>query len=674
MKTVSTVLLILAASVASAFAAAPAWDTSGNSQLTGTYYFRQVVYVADATGNTSRAVALFGNIAFSGTAPGTYTLSGVTQQDSGGGYSISATGSYSLSASGYGFMSDPSIPGANLNFLMSKSILIGSSTESGNNDMFVAALATTTLTNASLSGSYTISGFFPGGSPATTTDLNYQINPNGAGSLGTVSLSGTTGAGTNVTQTSSGVTYKFSSGAAVINFPTNNNASFYSGVNSIFMYVSPDSDFVFGGSPSGYDMFVGVKNASSGASTPLSGLYYEAGLDDNTAAGLDSYYGSFNAFQGNIIGHERILYSGGSAEGFTYYSSYPTNLAGSYQDSYGTTKYTVGANGFRVGAGIGASLSIEVAIPYTPPAVSASTYVDPTGVVNTASSAPYTAGVSPGDFITLYNGVGLAGSTVFAPPGAFPTTLGGVKVLVDGIAAPLYYVSGTQVSFLVPYSAFQYSIGGAQTVASIQVNNNGALSNIVTTYVHQTSPGVFTSDPVGGDGVPAMLDFPSSGGYYIVTNSRPAGPGDTVALYLTGLGTPVPSNGDGALGGTSCVSGSCLLNDVAVDVGGLNVGTLAFAGLAPGLAGLYQINFQVPPICVSSTSTSCLPGAGSYTLGISGQVAVTGGNVEDSYSNEALLPVSSASAASARAATGATPAKALPAARRAPPRLRPASR
>ncbi len=97
------------------------------------------------------------------------------------------------------------------------------------------------------------------------------------------------------------------------------------------MYVSPDSDFVFGGSPSGYDMFVGVKNASSGASTPLSGLYYEAGLDDNTAAGLDSYYGSFNAFQGNIIGHERITYSdngSASAEGFTYYSSYPITLAG----------------------------------------------------------------------------------------------------------------------------------------------------------------------------------------------------------------------------------------------------------------------------------------------------------------------------------------------------------
>jgi uncharacterized protein (TIGR03437 family) len=535
--------------------------------------------------------------------------------------------------------------------------------------MFVAAPATASLTNASLNGAYTISGFFPGSTAASSSDVSYELNPNGAGSLGSVTISGTSGGGTNVTQTSSGVTYKFSSGAAIVNFPTNNNASFYSGANSIFMYMSADSNFVFGGSPTGYDMFVGVKNASGGASTPLSGLYYEAGLDANEGTGLDTYYGSLNTFSGNVIGHERIAYSNATGEGFTYYSSYPTTLAGSYQDPSGSTKYTIGQNGFRIGAGIGQYLSIEVGIPYTPPVVTTGTYIDPSGFVNTASSAPYTAGISPGEFITLYNNNGTnfaaAGALIVTPNlPALTTSLAGIKVLVDGIAAPIYYVTTNAISFVVPYEVSTYG------VASIQVSVNGALSNVVTTYVHQTAPGVFTL-PTGGIGVSALVDYPASGTPFVVGTDNPANPGDTVALFLTGLGSPFPSNSDGATGGVTCLSGTCLVNDVAVDIGGVDVGTLAFAGSAPQqVSGLYQINFQVPPICATSTSTSCFTSAGNYTLGVTGLVAVTGGELFDSYSDEALIPVGSGTGSSVRAPeTPHAPTKAAPARQRTLMRL-----
>jgi uncharacterized protein (TIGR03437 family) len=230
--------------------------------------------------------------------------------------------------------------------------------------------------------------------------------------------------------------------------------------------------------------------------------------------------------------------------------------------------------------------------------------------------------------------------------------------LVDGIAAPLYYVTPASISFVVPYEVTSFP------VASIQVNNNGVLSNTVTTYVHQTTPGIFTV-PSGGLGTAAMIDFPASGGYYIVSANQPANAGDTVSVFLTGLGTPFPPSSDGAPGGTSCVSGSCLVNSVAVDVGGVSVGTLAFAGEAPAeVSGLYQINFQVPPICVSSTSTLCLTTAGTYTLGITGQVSGTGtSTITDSYADQAVIPVStgtSASAVSAAPITDASPAKTKP--------------
>lgn len=657
MKFARAVLLLSAAAIP-VFAAAPAWDSTGNSQLNGTYYFRQVVYDSDAAGNLAGAYAFFGNIAFNGA--GAYTISNATfvEDTSQSGYQTStgngATGTYSVSSSGFGFLSSPLISGQNVFFLVSKGVLVGSETESTFNSMFVAAPYNSSLGLSSFSGSYTMIGFSTlapgGGTAATALNYSFQLNPDGAGHLNTVSIAGNTGAGSALNQSSSSVTYTFSNGAYPVKFPTNSTANFYSG--QLYLYTSPDSNFVFGGSPVGFDIVVGVKNAANGSSTPLSGLYYEAGLDETETFGLDSYYGVFNAFPqngiGNVIGHERIYSSGGSnAIGQTYWTDYPTAIANTYQDDSGTVKYTIGNTGIRIVTGIGQQLSIGVALPYSPPAPTGAVYVDPTGVVNTASSAPYTAGIAPGDFITLYNGTNLASSTVFSPPGAFLTSLGGVTVLVDGIAAPIYYVSPTQISFLVPYAASTYPI------ASIQVRNSSGASNIVTTYVYQTSPGVFTSNPVGGIGVAAMLDFPSKGGYYIVGTNNPAGAGDNVALFLTGLGTPFPPNGDGALGGTTCVSGSCLVNDVAVDIGGFSVATPAFAGLAPGLAGLYQINFQIPPACTTSGQTGCFPQGGNYNLGISGNAAGTSGTLfADSYSNEAFVPITiSGGTASAREST-----------------------
>ncbi len=638
MKLARAVLILVAASVAPALASGPTWDNSGNGLLNGTYYFRQVIYSADASGNASGFYAYYGNISFTGS--GSYSITSATfLSDTSQGYQANsgatASGTYSVSASGYGFLSSPLITGQNVYFMVSNHILLGSETESGYNDMFVAAPYSSTLTAGSLSGNYTVSAFFPGVAASNSLDATFQLSSNGAGSLGNVNISGFSGAGATLLQASSGVKYAFSNGAYSITFPTNNNAYFYqgggisntSGDNGpVFLYMSPDSNFVFGGSALGFDMFVGVKNASGG--TSLSGLYYEAGLDENENNGDDSYYGSFNATGGNIVGHERFLSSAATATGFTYYSSYPTSFSSTYTDPSNTVNYTVGQEGIRIGYGTGGYLGIAVALPYTPPGPSGSVYIDPTGIVNTASSAPYTAGISPGDFLTLYNGVNLASATVVASVVPFPSTLDNVKVLIDGLPAPIYYVSSTQISVIVPYEVSTFPI------ATIQVSNNGVLSNTVTMYVNLTTPGVFTSNPVGGIGVAAMLDFPSSGGYYVVSQNNPANPGDTVAAYLTGLGAPFPSNPDGAAGPTA---GDILVQTINVDVSGISVGTPAYAGLAPGLAGLYQINFTIP-----TTVT-----AGANSLGITGP---------DSYSNEAYIPIGSGSTAIDRPSPEAAPA------------------
>jgi uncharacterized protein (TIGR03437 family) len=230
---------------------------------------------------------------------------------------------------------------------------------------------------------------------------------------------------------------------------------------------------------------------------------------------------------------------------------------------------------------------------------------------------------------------------------------------VDGIAAPLYYITPNSLSFVVPGAV------GAVPIASIQINDNGTVSNIVTTYVNKTTPGVFTY-PAGGIGVAAMVDYPASGAPFVVGTNNAANAGDTVALFLTGLGTPFPPNpgGDGAPGGTGCLSGSCLLNDISVDVSGISVpaSNVLFAGQAPQeVSGLYQINFIMPALCTASGQTGCI-NAGTNSIGITGP---------DSYTDESYIPVSSggSTALPSQTSTDATLTKTTSVVRKTLPRF-----
>jgi uncharacterized protein (TIGR03437 family) len=623
--------------VAAGWQAFAQWDTSGNGMLNGTYYFRQVAFFLSSTGSLSEADALYGTISFNGN--GTYSFTNCTLYDSGYGlntcaaFGVPTSGTYSIAASGYGFLSSP-IPGGGVVYglVSQQGIFIASSTESGFNDLFIAApLASPTPTAATFKGSYTLADM----DVANGIDSMFQVIADGVSNLGNVSLSGyVSGYGSTVyTQTAAGVKYGFSGGAAVVTFPSPSNATLIAGQK--YLYFSPDGNFVFGGSPQGWDFLVGIRTASG---TPgFGGLYYQAGID--LSSYFDSYYGSLNANGGVAVGHQRLnnvldTYS----TGYTYSEAYSVASDGTYSNP-AVMNYVVGAGGVRIGSGIGPYLGINVALP-APSFSGSGVYLNPAGIVNAASSAPFTAGIAPGDFITLYG-------TNLAPPGTataytvpFPTTAGlnGVQVIVNGYPAPVQFVSPGQISAIVPYAV-------GSSIARIQVNNNGVLSNVVTEFVNLTAPGVFTVPP-GGVGYGAVLH----GDYSLVTAQNPAQVNETVSVYLTGLGT----TNAGILAGSAGVS-SQTNNTIQVYIGGV-AATVGYSGLAPQLAGLYQLNVTVP-----SGVT-----AGDNTLEIVGP---------DSDAAEALIPIGSGGTITA-SATAPQPAvrrkpKSSPSVRRLVPHLAP---
>jgi uncharacterized protein (TIGR03437 family) len=629
-------------------AAAQTWDTSGNNMLNGQYYFREVLYlVGYDTGALSRAIALYGTIIFNGS--GTYSIN-CTMYDSEYGLltcaqaALPTTGTYSIAASGYGFLSSPISSGDYIYGLASQQgIFVGSSTESGFNDLFIAApVASPAPTAATFKGSYWLADMdLSGGSPPYTIGSMFQVNADGAGNLGNVSLTGYIGefGSTVATQTASAVKYSFSNGAAVVAFPSPSNATLIAGTK--YLYFSPDGNFVFGGSPQSWDFLVGVRTASGTPS--FGGLYYQAGINQDESqlasgyANLYTYYGSLDANAGVVFGHQRwqdVFYN--NAIGYTYSEPYSVNPNGTYSIP-SVMNYVVGADGIRIGSGIGPYLGINVALP-APGFSGSGVFLNPVGVVNAASSAPFTAGIAPGEVITLY-GANLAPDTVAASTVPLPTTLDNVQVTVNGLPAPIQFVSPGQISVIVPYA-----IGSS--IARIQVCYNvTTCSNAVTEFVNLTAPGVFTVPP-GGVGYGAVLHAD----YSLVTPQSPAQVGETVSLYLTGLGTVNPMIPDGSAGPANSQTN----NTIAADIGG-QAATVLYAGLAPGLAGLYQINLTVP----SGVS------AGDNSLDIEGP---------DSYATEALISVGSAQTSSASSAPQAAVRKlpkSTPTVRRAAPRLAP---
>jgi uncharacterized protein (TIGR03437 family) len=143
-------------------------------------------------------------------------------------------------------------------------------------------------------------------------------------------------------------------------------------------------------------------------------------------------------------------------------------------------------------------------------------FLSPLGVLNAISLSPPTAPVSPGAMVYLF-GSGFAESLTQAESGAWPEELGGVRVTVNGVNAPLGAVSGAQINLLVP-------AGVTGPTATVVVHKGEAQSNAVAVPLELASPAVVTDDG-SGTGLAAM---------------EPVAPGGEATFLVSGLGASTP--------------------------------------------------------------------------------------------------------------------------------------
>jgi len=268
---------------------------------------------------------------------------------------------------------------------------------------------------------------------------------------------------------------------------------------------------------------------------------------------------------GVVLGFSTYL--GGNFDSIAALAISPTGsiwMAGTAasQDFIGSTVPSYSDSGFL------ARLDLEPLAPATPgiPLVRA---------VYNAASMRLGDVVSPGQIVSLF-GAELAPAGGSATGFPLPQSLQGVTVTVGGIAAPLFYVSAGQINFQVPFDV-------AQGATSIVVKR-GNQSVTRSVFAIPATPGIFTA---AGDGYNSPVVVHNSD-YSQVTPQNPAHAGEYLAIFCTGLGTTGSSVRAGDAAPAATVQPPF---DVVVD--SALVGSAPYAGLAPGFAGLYQVNFQV---------------------------------------------------------------------------------
>jgi len=194
--------------------------------------------------------------------------------------------------------------------------------------------------------------------------------------------------------------------------------------------------------------------------------------------------------------------------------------------------------------------------------------------------------LSPGTIVEMF-GSGLSASTTATGAPPLPITFSGTTVLIGGLSAPLYYVSSGQLNVQIPSEL------PSNQSYPILVTVNGAITLPDQLDMVTLQPGVDAS--TGG-----TLVAQHGADFSLVTAASPAKPGETLVVYLLGMGATSPAVPSGQPAPSNPLAMVTAQPSITVDGQSAHVD---FAGLTPGFAGLYQIDFDVPATVPSGNQT-----------------------------------------------------------------------
>jgi len=219
--------------------------------------------------------------------------------------------------------------------------------------------------------------------------------------------------------------------------------------------------------------------------------------------------------------------------------------------------------------------------------------VNPGGVVNGASFAPREA-VAPGSLISIF-GSRLADTDAVATALPLTRRLGETTVTLGGRELPLIFVGNGQINALVPFEL------SPNETLPLLVRRGGSFSVPEMVSISSEQPGMFSAGAMG-----AFLNAQSG----TPITQDPPRPGQWVTIFATGLGAVSPSVPTGEAAPVSPLASA--VKAVVARIGRLQA-EVGYAGLAPGFAGLYQINVRVPANVEPSRDVEVLLTTGERT-------------------------------------------------------------
>jgi len=348
---------------------------------------------------------------------------------------------------------------------------------------------------------------------------------------------------------------------------------------------------------------VACSHRSITCTNPAVGFYAGVGFDEATGLGSVDAYNLITGWNGAVstptspsavitllanlrtIAPSEVTYltatvtssDGATPTGSVTFEANGTSLGSAALTGVGSTATaTLAVNGGQLPLGSAtltalyngsSNVTASVAVDVTASGASSGT-PSVTALVNPAS---YKTAVAPGGILTVF-GSQLAptgSSAVAASSLPLPASLNGVAALINGVSAPLYYASTGLLNLEIPYQT-------QPGAATLSINNNGSVITQSFT-VSATAPAIFTD---------------ASGG---IVPSQSGSRGQVAFLYITGAGavSPVVSTGSAPSSSTPLADLPAPTQIATVTVGGA-VATIQFIGITPGLAGVMQINFEVP--------------------------------------------------------------------------------